>query len=164
MTIERVGMDSPRPLPTPATMTQAMDWAGDFVTGLMRDWPEHSWRTSRGVCDPHALNTFPADKTANDASDLHRGRMAAHMVWQLAPEEALIVEMDAHPGFWIFGMGELSWARWISSIARSATRPPERASIATESCGWCSHMTTRAFTTGSIRRASAPVISPIAIC
>lgn len=105
MTIERVGMDSPRPLPTPATMTQAMEWAGDFVTRLMRDWPEHSWRTSRGVCDPHALNTFPADKTANDASDIRRGRMAAHMVWQLAPEEALIVEMDAHPGFWIFGMG-----------------------------------------------------------
>ena len=27
------------------------------------------------------------------------------MVWQLAPDEALIVEMDAHDGFWIFGMG-----------------------------------------------------------
>lgn len=105
LTIERLGMDGPRPLPTPARMIEAMDWAGDFVTGLMRDWPEHSWLTSRGVCDPQALNQFPADKTANDASDAKRGRMAAHMVWRLEPDEALIVEMDMHPGFWIFGMG-----------------------------------------------------------
>ena len=31
--------------------------------------------------------------------------MAAHMVWELEPDEALIVEMDNHDGFWIFGMG-----------------------------------------------------------
>ncbi|WP_232492488.1 hypothetical protein [Novosphingobium kaempferiae] len=105
LTIERIGMDAPRPLPSPARMIEAMDWAGDFVTGLMRDWPEHSWLTSRGVCDPKALNQFPADKIANDASDAKRGRMAAHMVWRLEPDEALIVEMDMHPGFWIFGMG-----------------------------------------------------------
>lgn len=105
LTIEPLAMDGPRPLPTPARMVEAMDWAGDFVTGLMRDWPEHSWATSRGVCDPSALNAFPADRTANDAADAKRGRMAAHMVWRLAPDEALIVEMDMHAGFWIFGMG-----------------------------------------------------------
>ncbi|HUD28612.1 MAG TPA: DUF1214 domain-containing protein [Novosphingobium sp.] len=105
LTIERLGMDEPRPLPSPRRMVEAMDWAGAFVTGLMRDWPEHSWMTSRGVCDPAALNAFPADRTANDASDAKRGRMAAHMVWRLEPDEALIVEMDMHPGFWIFGMG-----------------------------------------------------------
>ncbi|MFC0206142.1 DUF1214 domain-containing protein [Novosphingobium soli] len=105
LTIERIGMDAPRPLPTPDRMIEAMAWAGDFVAGLMRDWPEHSWATSRGVCDPQARNAFPADKTANDAADARRGRMAAHMVWRLAPDEALIVEMDMHPGFWIFGMG-----------------------------------------------------------
>ncbi|EJL21502.1 DUF1214 domain-containing protein [Novosphingobium sp. AP12] len=105
LTIERVGMAEPRPLPSPARMIEAMDWAGTFVTGLMRDWPEHSWMTSRGVCDPQALNQFPADKTANDKSDAKRGRMAAHMVWRLEPHQTLIVEMDMHPGFWIFGMG-----------------------------------------------------------
>ena len=31
--------------------------------------------------------------------------MAANMVWALQPDEALIVEMDQHDGFWIFGMG-----------------------------------------------------------
>ena len=105
LTIERIGMEAPRPLPTPEWMIEAMDWAGDFVTGLMHDWPEHSWMTSHGVCDPAQINAFPADKAANDAADMKRGRMAAHMVWHLEPDEALIVEMDWHEGFWIFGMG-----------------------------------------------------------
>lgn len=105
LTIERMGMAQPRPLPLPERMIEATDWAGRFVTGLMEQWPEHSWLTSRGVCDPHNLNAFPADKSANDASDARRGRLAAHMVWRLRPDEALIVEMDMHDGFWIFGMG-----------------------------------------------------------
>ncbi|MDY6998039.1 MAG: hypothetical protein SW019_15675, partial [Actinomycetota bacterium] len=37
--IERVDMDSPQPLPTVAQLTEAITWAGDFVTGLMHDWP-----------------------------------------------------------------------------------------------------------------------------
>lgn len=105
LTIERLGMADPRPLPSPGRMTEAMDWAGNFVTGLMEQWPEHAWLTSGGVCDPHQINAFPADKSANDASDARRGRMAAHMIWRLQPDEALIVEMDMHQGFWIFGMG-----------------------------------------------------------
>lgn len=105
LTMERVGMAEPRPMPSPERMIEAMGWAGQFVTGLMEQWPEHSWLTSGGVCDPASLNAFPADKSANDASDAKRGRMAAHMVWHLEPDEALIVEMDMHDGFWIFGMG-----------------------------------------------------------
>lgn len=104
LSIERVGMESPRPIPDAARMIEAMAWAGDFLSGAMRDWPEHSWKTSRGIVDPALLNQFPADKAANSAADVKRGRMAAHMVWQLAPDEALIVEMDWHDGFWIFGM------------------------------------------------------------
>ncbi|WP_334181818.1 DUF1214 domain-containing protein [Novosphingobium sp.] len=105
LSIERIGMTTPPPLPSLAMMAEAMDWAGQFVTGLMRDWPEHAWLTSRGVCDPASVNAFPADKAANDASDAKRGRMAAHMVWHLEADEALIVEMDWHEGFWLFGMG-----------------------------------------------------------
>ncbi len=33
-------MSTPKPLPTAETMVDAMGWAGDFVTGLMSDWPE----------------------------------------------------------------------------------------------------------------------------
>ena len=109
LTIERVGLftgnpPGPKPLPTPSRMIEAMDWAGDFVSGLMRDWPEHSWTNSAGVCDPTKPNQFPG-ASANTAEDAKRGRLAAHMVWKLEPDEALIVEMDWHDGFFIFGMG-----------------------------------------------------------
>ena len=104
LTIERLGMDVPRPPASPETMVSAIGWAGDFITGVMRDWPEHSWMTSGGVCDPGQPNVFPA-AAANTADDAKRGRLAANMVWQLEPHEALIVEMDNHDGFWMFGMG-----------------------------------------------------------
>jgi hypothetical protein len=107
LTIERIGMAAPPAPPTAERMIEAFAWAGDFLGGAMRDWPEHSWITSGGVCDPGQRNRFPEDKSANDAADAKRGRMAAHMVWRLAPDEALIVEMDAHDGFWIFGMGNV---------------------------------------------------------
>ena len=107
LTIERLGMAAPPPIPTAERMIEAFEWAGDFVTGVMRDWPEHSWRTSGGVVDPQQTNRFPADKSANDAADAKRGRMAAHMIWALEPDEALIVEMDRHDGFWMFNMGNV---------------------------------------------------------
>jgi hypothetical protein len=107
LTIERLGMDAPPAPPSAERMIAAFGWAGEFLGGAMRDWPEHSWATSGGVVDPDQRNTFPADKRANDASDAKRGRMAAHMVWRLAPDEALIVEMDDHDGFWIFNMGNV---------------------------------------------------------
>ena len=105
MSIERIGMDSARPIPGPERMIEAFDWAGDFLTGAMRDWPEHTWRYSGGVVDPAFVNEFPHEKSADSAEDAKRGRMAAHMMWELRPDEALILEMDAHDGFWIFGMG-----------------------------------------------------------
>lgn len=104
LTIERIGMAAPPPLPGPERMIEAMEWAGDFLFGAMRDWPEWSWANSGGVTDPGQPNTFPG-ASAHSADDAKRGRMAAHMVWKLAPDEALIVEMDMHDGFWIFGMG-----------------------------------------------------------
>lgn len=95
--IERVDMDSPKPVPTAATMVDAFAWAGDFVTGLMTSWPEFPF-TYGGVDSEHP-NTFPAtDATAADAK---RGRTAANMYWELGPDEALIVEFDAHEGLWM---------------------------------------------------------------
>jgi hypothetical protein len=105
LTIERIGMDGPRPLPGPQRMIEAMEWAGDFLGGMMRDWPEHPYRHSGGVVDPGCVNRFPPDKAASSADDARRGRVAAHMVWKLEPDQALIVEFDAHEGFWILGMG-----------------------------------------------------------
>jgi len=128
LTIERIGMDGPRPVPSPARMAEAMGWAGDFVTGVMRDWPEHSWMTSGGVCDPDQPNVFPADKSANTADDAKRGRMAANMIWKLAPDESLIVEMDWHDGFWLFGMGAL-FAQSMDFLYRPVSYSPARTKV-----------------------------------
>jgi Protein of unknown function (DUF1214) len=96
MRIERVDMDAPKPLPTPETMIDAMNWAGDFVTGLMNDWPAFPF-TNGGV-DANHPNRFPA--VASTGADARRGRAAANMYWVLAPDEALIIEFDAHDGLW----------------------------------------------------------------
>jgi hypothetical protein len=79
-------------------MAEAMDWAGDFVTGLMSDWPEFPF-TYGGVDAAHP-NSFPRIGAATDA-DSKRGRAAANMYWELAPDEALIIEFDAHDGLWM---------------------------------------------------------------
>ena len=121
-------MDSPKPVPTADRMIEAFDWAGDFVTGIMRDWPEHSWMTSGGVCDPNQLNVFPADKSANTADDAKRGRMAANMIWSLKPDEALIVEMDWHDGLWLFGMGGV-FVESMDYLYRQVSYSPARTKV-----------------------------------
>jgi hypothetical protein len=99
MSIERTDMTAPRPMPTPATLVDAMRWAGRFVLAVMDDWPDHPYRYSPAV-DPVNVNVFPPDP-AGDAADRKRGRAVAHMCWQLADDEALIVEFDSHSGFWM---------------------------------------------------------------
>ncbi|OBF06540.1 hypothetical protein A5730_14585 [Mycobacterium sp. ACS4054] len=95
--IERIDMDSPKPLPSAEQMVEAMRWAGDFVTGLMADWPEFPF--TYGGVDAERPNAFPR-VDATDA-DNKRGRAAANMYWELADDEALIVEFDAHAGLWM---------------------------------------------------------------
>ena len=95
--IERVDMDSPKPLPSPDQMVEAMRWAGDFVTGLMADWPEFPF--TYGGVDTNRPNAFP-HAGATDA-DNKRGRAATTMYWELADDEALILEFDAHDGLWM---------------------------------------------------------------
>ena len=101
MRIERLGMSEPRPMPIPERMTQAMDWAGSFVTGIMNDWPDHPYQYSGGVVDSVNVNAFPAEPKGDVASDRRRGRAVANMCWQLASDEALVVEFNSHDGFWM---------------------------------------------------------------
>ncbi|MGD1172644.1 DUF1214 domain-containing protein [Mycobacterium seoulense] len=95
--IERIDMASPKPLPSPTEMVEAMSWAGEFVTGLMADWPEFPF--TYGGVDANRPNAFP-QIAATDA-DTRRGRAAANMYWELADDEALIVEFAAHDGLWM---------------------------------------------------------------
>ncbi len=94
--IERVDMSSPKPLPTTAQMADAIAWAGEFVTGVMRDWPEFPF--TYGGVDAQQPNRFPA--IGADGDDAKRGRAAVNMHWALADDEALVIEFDAHEGLW----------------------------------------------------------------
>jgi hypothetical protein len=104
LTIERLGMEAPRPLPTPEAICTAIGWAGDFVTGVMRDWPDHPYLYSGGAVDPACVNAFPPDPAGDATTDAKRGRAAANLCWELAADEALIVEFEAHEGFWMVTM------------------------------------------------------------
>jgi Protein of unknown function (DUF1214) len=124
MRIERVGMSSPKPLPTPDTMVDAMRWAGDFVTGLMNDWPEFPF-TYGGVDSAHP-NRFP--RLDASEADGKRGRAAANMYWELGPDEALIVEFAAHEGLWMLtNMG--AYFTSMDFLYRPVSYTPSRASV-----------------------------------
>jgi len=97
MRIERIDMAEPKPMPTPQTMIDAMQWAGTFVSEMMRDWPD--WSFENGGVDIDHPNAFPP--MANTEADKKRGRAVANMFWKLAPDEALIVEFNSHDGFWM---------------------------------------------------------------
>ncbi|MCV7217001.1 hypothetical protein H7J51_17140 [Mycobacterium crocinum] len=122
--IERIDMAAPKPVPTAATMIEAMEWAGDFVTGLMASWPEFPF-TYGGVDSEHP-NRFPAmDATAADAK---RGRTAANMYWELGPDDALIVEFDAHDGLWmITNMGAFFTS--MDYLYRPVSYTPSRTAV-----------------------------------
>jgi hypothetical protein len=97
MHMQRVDMDSPKPLPTPETMIAALDWAGGFITGVMNDWPEFPF--THGGVDGQNPNRFPGIESTD--ADAKRGRAAVNMHWRLAPDEALVIEFDAHEGLWM---------------------------------------------------------------
>ena len=99
--IERIGMAEPRPVPTPEVMMEAMDWAGRFLTGLMNDWPDHPYQYSGGMVDGVNVNSFPGHARGDAVSDRRRGRAVANMCWQLAPDEALLIEFNSHDGLWM---------------------------------------------------------------
>jgi hypothetical protein len=106
MRIERIGMAEPRPMPTPTELIAAMEWAGNFLTGLMQDKPDWTYAYAKEV-DPSNLNNFPSvrrntgNTTYNVDLDKKRGRASSVMCWKLAPDEALIVEFDHSDIFWM---------------------------------------------------------------
>jgi hypothetical protein len=126
--IERVGMAEPRPIPTPDVLVDAMNWAGDFLTGLMRDWPDHPYRYGGGVVDAVNVNRFPAPPDTDGTADKRRGRAVAHVCWELKPEEALIIEFNSHTGFWMLtNMG--AFFNSMDYLYRPVSYTPSRAKV-----------------------------------
>ncbi|HEX7852751.1 MAG TPA: hypothetical protein VF503_03560 [Sphingobium sp.] len=125
LSIERLDMAAPKPLPTPEVMVAAMGWAGDFVTGMATDWPD--WSFAYGGVDASNSNAFPAG-LADGVEDRKRGRAAANMVWRIAPDEALIVEFDAHDGLWMFtNMG--AFMNSMDYLYRPVSYTPSRTKV-----------------------------------
>ena len=97
--IERVDMAEPRPLPTSATMIEAMRWAGDFAFNAVDQWPDVLWRS--GLIDPSAINRFAGANLRpgvplspeEEAQELRRGRVVTQMHWRLEPDQALILRL-----------------------------------------------------------------------
>ena len=124
MRIERVDMTSPKPLPTTDQMTDAIGWAGDFLTGMMQDWPEFPF--TYGGVDAVQLNRFPGVGAGED--DAKRGRAAANMHWVLARDEALVIEFDAHEGLWtLTNMGV--FFNSMDFLYRPVSYTPSRTSV-----------------------------------
>jgi hypothetical protein len=128
LSIERVGTTDPRPMPTPQTLIESMTWAGNFLTGMMRDWPDHPYRYSGGIVDPVYLNEFPPEQFANSQDDTKRGRLAAHMCWSLADDEALVIEFDNHDGFWMVSMGG-AFMNSMDFLYRPVSYTPARTAV-----------------------------------
>ena len=99
--IERIGMSEPRPMPTPEVMMRAMDWAGNFLTGVMNDWPDHPYQYSGGMVDGVNVNRFPESPQGDSSADRRRGRAVANLCWDLTPDQVLVIEFDSHDGLWM---------------------------------------------------------------
>jgi hypothetical protein len=132
--IERVGMDSPRPVPTPEQMIEAMRWAGQFCHDVVDYWPDWGWESGVGV-DPKALNKFNAASYlaalrsgANDSVDARRGRVGTQMRWGFSNDEALIIEFDAYDGFWMF-TNEGMFGDSMDFLYRPVSFTPSRAAV-----------------------------------
>jgi hypothetical protein len=127
MRIERLDMEGPKPLPTPEVMMEAMGWAGDFLTGMMRDWPDHTFTYNPARYNDH-LNTFPSIPGSDAAQDKKRGRAVANMQWSIQPDEALILEFENHPGFWMMtNMG--SFYNSMDFLYRPVSYTPSRTKV-----------------------------------
>jgi hypothetical protein len=100
--IERIDMDEPRPMPTPEDVVESMRWAGDFLTGVMAEWPDRELEIG-ALFGEGEVNVMPASRFAGTAEerDRHRGRLLVTMHWKLAPDEALVIAFDSVDSFWM---------------------------------------------------------------
>ena len=157
ISIERVDMTEPRPMPTPDTIVDAMAWASRFVSDLMNDWPDHPYELSKRNT-PENLNRFPGH--SDDAqSDQRRGRAIAGMTWALAPDEAMILEFEHHDGLWMISLNGVFFNS-MDYLYRQVSYTPSRAKVdadgkvrlilSHDDCGYHNWLDTQGFATGNL--------------
>jgi hypothetical protein len=171
--IERIGMTTPRPMPTPAEMEEAMRWAANFVYNVVDYWPEWTW--SSGIAaDPHKPNLFnSAEHPGAIGSDQKRGRVAAQMWWELRNDEALIVEFPDPRTFWMV-TSEAVFGNSMDYLYRSVSYTPSRAAVdgdgkirlvlAAQDPGYWNWIDNQAYTAGAlsfrnVRASDLPALS-----
>ncbi len=127
--IERIDMDEPRPVPTPKVVAESMRWAGDFLAGAMRDWPDRELEIG-SLFGEDQVNAFPASRFSATAEerDQRRGRFIATMRWKLAADEALILEFDDDDGFWMFTNMGIFWNS-MDYLYRPVSYTPSRTAV-----------------------------------
>jgi hypothetical protein len=129
--IERIGMDSPRPMPTHETILEAVSWAQDFLHGCMNDWPDLEILIAGNV-KYDRVNEFasllPIQDKAAEERDARRGRTISHMRWRIAPDEAVVIEFKNYDGFWMFtNMGV--FGNSMDYLYRNVSYTPSRATV-----------------------------------
>jgi hypothetical protein len=127
--IERVGMEGPRPIPTPEQMIEAMNWAGQFCFDVVDQWPDWVWEERRQI-EPEALNQFRGANLVQmmDAGDVRRGRIVTMMHWGFANDEALILEFPASDAFWMI-TSEAIFGNSMDFLYRPVSYTPSRTAV-----------------------------------
>jgi hypothetical protein len=127
--IERIDMNEARPVLTHETILESVRWAGDYLTGAMRDWPDFNIRVGAGV-DEKNINHFSAIalKDGWEERDRRRGRSFDTMHWRLAPDEARIIDFENYDGFWMFTNMGVFWNS-MDYLYRPVSYTPSRAAV-----------------------------------
>jgi hypothetical protein len=125
--IERIDMNEPRPIPTHETIMEAVSWAGNYMVGAMKDWPDFQFKVKSGV-EEEDINHFPAVylKAGAETRDVRRGRSLETMRWRLAKDEAMIIEFESYDGLWMFTNMGIFWNS-MDFLYRPVSYTPSRA-------------------------------------
>ncbi|MGE0386706.1 MAG: hypothetical protein AB7Q97_18420 [Gammaproteobacteria bacterium] len=130
--IERIDMDTPRPVPTHQDILDAVAWAREFISGCMNDWPDQPLGVAHALKDDYPLNRFPGMGStttgAAEERDQRRGRFITNMHWRLARDEAMIVEFANYDGFWMFTNMGVFWNS-MDYAYRNVSYSPSRAVV-----------------------------------
>jgi hypothetical protein len=103
--IERIGDEGPPPAIAPAWLLESFDKAAGFVVNTTKDWPEVLWERHGNYETVNAFVRYgQVSDTAHESADARRGRVIQQMHWDIAEDEALVIEFESDPDqFWQLG-------------------------------------------------------------